>query len=403
MLASLNQNRASAALLFLSLGCQGEIVVPMPDAGDASSSTVPDASGTPDADTPDLALPPDPLCTGVFCPANSVCGRGICWCAPGFMGDPNTGCTPGNPCAEVTCQFGSTCNDRGECPCDPEFVDDGVGGCEAPFDQFPLERTPTDVCARWLADYPETAGVRWQEEPPDKCSPGQLDPAFVMDAVRRVSLYRWLVGLPAVTTSPGYAELTQACATVLDAENAGATNDIADTFACYSADAAAGASGSSVLRGAPSPAAAVDTFVEDAAAASLGNRRWIFGPQMGATGFGFRGNYTCMYAIDVEASTNPQYIAYPFGVFPTAALRGRWMWASGRLFTSDATTVTVLDASGAAVPVSNLTRLAGNVVPAALAWDVAGPLAPGMYTVTLQGLSGAMNELTYPVTLVDCQ
>lgn len=385
--------------IFVALGCQGQAQVGDPP--DVSVDVLVRDEGQPPPDAePDLPPQVDPLCLAVTCPANSVCGRGLCWCSPGYMGDANVGCTPGNPCADAECTFGATCTDSGECTCDIGFVED-LGRCEVLPNDFPLDRTTEEVCARWTAEYPEQAGVRWQTEPVDQCDVGELDPTFQLDAVRRVSLYRWLVGLPAVTTTTGHALLAQACATSLDAHDKGATNTISPDFACYSANAAEGALNSSVLRGAMSPAAAVDTFMEDAAAETLGNRRWIMNPEMGATAFGFRGDYTCMYAVDPNGTSSPPFLAYPFSVFPTAALRGRWMWASGSLFVNDTTTVTVLDSAGTSVPVTNVTPLRGNVFPNAVAWEV-GTVPPGEYTVTLQGLSGAMNELTYPVNLVTC-
>lgn len=384
-----------------TVGCEGEVVVPdLPDLPDMAM-TLPDIPGSPDMMTDrDEGMQPDPLCIGVTCQANAICGRGECWCAPGFMGDPNAGCTPGNPCEGVECDFGATCVDTGVCVCDIGF-DETLNGCEATPIEFPLDRTEEEICARWSRDYPETAGLQWQVEPADQCSEGELDPAFQLDAVRRVSLYRWLVGLRAVTTTQNYMTWTQACATALDAQNVGATNEVTADFTCFSGDAETGAAASSILRAAPSAAAAVDTFIEDAAAASLGNRRWILNPGMGATSFGFRGDYACMYATDANGIGGPQYIAYPFGVFPQQALRGRWMWASAQLFSDDTTTVTVMDAGGGNVAVSNLQRFPPAVFPAALAWDVA-TTEPGDYTVTLQGLSGALNELTYPVTIVAC-
>ncbi len=383
-----------------ALSCNGTTQIGgPPDGGDVAVAPQ-DLAMTPDTREPDLGPQPDPLCVGVTCTPNAVCGRGTCWCAPGFMGDPAVGCTPGDPCADQMCTFGATCTDAGACVCDIGF-EANTTRCDAVANDFPLDRTVEEVCARWTAEYPETAGVRYQTAPADQCDPGALDPTYQLDAVRRVSLYRWLVGLRAVTTTADYAKWSQACATTLDAHNMGATNTIGPEFTCYSANAAQGALNSSVLRGASSAAAAVDTFVEDAAAAALGNRRWIMNPGMGATAFGSRGDYTCMYAIDGNGSSTPPYFAYPLGVFPAAALRGRWMWGSSSLFANDTTTVTVMDSAGGNVEVTNVTPLRGNIFPGVVAWEVA-PTPPGEYTVTLQGLAGAMNELTYPVNLVTC-
>jgi hypothetical protein len=389
-------------LLLAVMSCRGEIVVPgKADAGDAGMTARPDAA-TADVVEVDLALP-DPACVGVTCATNAECGRGICWCSPGFMGDPNVGCTPGNPCDGVSCSYGGTCDDLGECPCDPGFTESMIGGCTAEVDEFPLQRTEEAVCARWLADYPEQAGPRWQVQPATECDLGELDPAYQLDEIRRVSLYRWLSALPPVTTLASYVELVQACATTLNAENRGATHEVLPEFECYSAEAVDGARESSIVRGVATPAASVDRYIEDDGVPGLGNRRWILNPEMGATAFGQRGSYSCMYAIDLSGSSNPQFVAYPYGVFPAQGLRGRWMWSSSQLVFNDTTTVTVTDAAGANVAVTDLTQLDGNIVPAALTWNVADATVPNEYTVTLQGLAGVATEVTYPVTLVNCQ
>ena len=390
-------------LIFLfALGCEGKVELPDGDLGMPDATPAADMVTMSDVvEVPDMPPVMDPACLGVTCPLNAECGRGVCWCSPGFQGDPTVGCVPGNPCADADCQFGATCTDDGACVCDIGFMDGMFPGtCEAvPIDDITM-RTSAEVCARWQTDYPERAGVQWQTLPPDTCTPGELDPAFQLDAVRRVTLYRWLAGLPGVTTEADYAVETQACATALSANGGSVTNTIDESFECYSADAADGALRSSVYLGAQSPAQAVDIFVEDDDVAELGNRRWILNPEMGATAFGYRGGYTCMFAIDSNGAGRPQYIAYPNGVTPLTALRGRWMWASASLISDDAT-VAVLDGTGAPVAISNVQHLPAINFPDAIVWDMPA-VAAGTYTVTITGLLPADTEVTYTVELVAC-
>lgn len=396
-------------LLVCTVACEGSIK------GEPTHPIVEDM-GSPSDDAEVDEGPPvaDPECVGVVCGANAECLGGTCWCSPGFMGDPNLNCTPGNPCADEVCTFGSTCHEDGVCSCDIGF-DESFTYCEFAEVDTPQLRTPIEVCARWNADYPETDAPQWLTEPAhisnpsagDACDPGELHPAVQLDAVRRVTLYRWLVGLPAVTTTRDYMTRTQACATTLDAHNVGATNNITPEFTCYSETAAAGALGSSILRTSPddqpvSAANAVDVFMEDKNAPNLGNRRWILNPQMGATAFGHAGDYTCMYAVDRNGAPTVPYFGYPIGTFPIEALHGRWMWASGELNANVRTRVAVLDSNGEALPIANVRDVTDNIdLPSGLSWEVPD-VQPGIYTVKLMDLVGEETELSYTVNLVTC-
>ena len=179
------------------------------DAGTDVDALVEDLGPALDATRPpDMAEPMvDPLCVGVTCTPSSSCYGGQCYCDPGFMGDPAVGCTAGNPCEGVSCAFGATCHDDGMCACDPGFASDDLGGCVFEMPSFPDERTQMEVCQRWTADYPTTAVMPWQIEPADTCDGGILDPQYQLDAVRRVSLFRWLAGLPAVTSGLAFQSI----------------------------------------------------------------------------------------------------------------------------------------------------------------------------------------------------
>lgn len=393
--------------ILFTLSCEGELAAPR-DMGPMSEPDALPAVDMPDAadmslmDAPvDMSEGPDPLCIGVTCQANAICAGGTCYCAPGYMGDPEAGCTEGNPCDGVTCAFGATCDDDGECSCDPGFLPDALDGCEYDIPTEPAERTAMEVCERWNADYPEQAAIQWQVEPADQCDPGILDPDFQLDAIRRVSLFRWLTGLAAVTTNVDYLRWTQACAAALDAEDAGATA-VDDTFQCYSEDAAKGAAESNLLRSAASPADSVDTYMEDAGEMRLAHRRWILNPDMGATGFGFRGQYSCMYALDQSGGlVSPPFVAYPMGVFPIDALRGPWSFSSEQALLTDAT-VTITDSGGSDVPIEDFFVAGGTFGLPTIVWTIANPVAGETYTVTIGNLAGEDSDIVYTVQLENC-
>jgi hypothetical protein len=389
----------TAIILALLGGCRGELA-----GNNSDASTEPDVEtdgGTADMTTqPDM--PVDTACDGVTCGDNALCVRGDCFCEPGFMGDPMAGCTEGNPCASVDCGFGSTCNDDGECPCDPGFTETNTGQCEAQ-ELSPDDRTKADVCDRWNSDFPIQAGVQWQERPSEQCEPGILDPAYQMDALRRVSLFRWLSGLGPVTSNTDYMGLTQACATALAAEDMGVRGQISEDWACYSEQASDGVLASNTISGATSAADSVVLYMTDEGVASLGHRRWILFPELGATAFGFRDGYSCMYTSDRSAFGGPDFVAYPFATFPDEGLVGPWSWSSEALGFDDSTTVTITDSSDAEVTVENVREAEGDFGWPTLAWDVPDAVAGEDYTVTIAGLAGEMMEVSYTVSLVQCE
>lgn len=393
--------------LICAAGCRGKLD-PVADTGAPDGGNVGDAGTTPDAapgrDMPDPepdVMMPDPLCVGVTCLPNSECHAGACYCAPGFMGDPLVGCQPGNPCDGASCAFGATCRDDGMCACDAGFDSDMLGGCVSQDPGFPDERSELEVCGRWNSDYPARAVQKWQVSPIDSCDGGILDPEFVLDGVRRVTLYRWLAGLPAVTTKVDYGPLTQSCASALAAEGIGVRPEITSDFQCYSPQAAEGALSSNITRGPTSPAEAVDDFMIDEGVESLGHRRWILNPEMGATAFGQRGTYSCMYAVDTNGSSNPLWVAFPFGTFPRQALLGPWTFATDKFSITNAA-VAITDSSGGAVATENVRVVPGTFGLPTLAWEVPAAAPGNLYTVTISNLLGDETEVTYPVNVVDC-
>ena len=109
------------------------------------------------------------------------------------------------------CPDGATCLDD-VCICDPGFVSTS-NGCELEEVGDPAQRTSSEVCQRWNEDPWTLTFDKWAEEPADQCDWGWLSEEYHLEAIREVTRYRWLVGLPAVTTDENAREITQACAT----------------------------------------------------------------------------------------------------------------------------------------------------------------------------------------------
>ncbi|MEZ4460000.1 MAG: CAP domain-containing protein [bacterium] len=313
-------------LSVLLMGCQGtadlESTNGTPfDLSVADSGT--DARTTPtpiaDAGTDTLSVadvPPDDPCFAVPCGANASCTAGVCACNTGFIGDANAGCTAADPCASVTCAYGATCR-AGVCACDAGFDPGPNDTCVAQSPGDTAARTQAEVCNRWNTDRVSQSQQVFQVDPTSSCDLGTLHPDTITDALRRTTLFRWLVGLPAVTSNPGQQENVQSCATTLAASNRGLSHALDDTYTCFTPAAATGAGSSNLAQGVARPADSVNLYVGDNGVRSLGHRRWVLNPRMGSTAFGQRDSYGCMYAFDASGSANPLYVAYPSpGFFP---------------------------------------------------------------------------------------
>lgn len=386
-------------------------------AGDAggydAGPTDPDASDPEDADPPgdDTGVDADAggsdddagiSCDDIDCGDNAYCEDAQCHCEDDYEGDPYDECVLPPPCDD-DCEFGATCIDD-QCVCDPGFttVSDG---CELEDVSDPADRTETEVCDRWNEDPWSYNTVQWADDPQDQCDWGWLTEEYHLEAIHETTRYRWVVGLPAVTTSENSREITQACATTLAAEGV-LTHDVDDDFACYTSEGASGAASSNIATGSASAADTVSLYIEDFNVPSLGHRHWIYNPGLSTTGFGFRDGYSCMHVFDNSGSADPEFIAYPAeGYFPDDALHGKWSIASSNLTLNGDTDVTVEDTSdNSSVGVNDIDFHPGDMYrPPMVSWNVASP--PGIgdtYEITIVDAYGDGDDLTYETTISDC-
>ena len=132
---------------------------------------------------------------------------------PGQLDGADAGADPQpGGCEGVVCEEKEWCLD-GVCRCQSGWERQGDACAPILPDDFNA-RTPESVCARWNADYPTRAGWVWQEGP-DACDPGVLSAAAIDDAVRRINLFRWLVGLAPVFNQRELNVYTQPCAVMM--------------------------------------------------------------------------------------------------------------------------------------------------------------------------------------------
>ena len=370
------------------------------DAGDAGG--VSDAAA--DTTNPDL-------CGGLACAANTKCVQGpageACRCKEGYTGDPYTKCEEKvrKDCmSSDDCPLGSRCIDD-SCHGDPLWELRGDMTYKRIPTPDPKGRTKKQVCEIFEKLDAELTTDMWEEKPQEECEPGRLKPEVQREAILYTNVYRWLIGLDPVTTKKEYLEKTQACSTALAAEGKGLTHTIPMSYTCYSEAAAQGAFSSNIASGARHPATTVPRYIRDIGNPKLGHRRWIFAPQVGATGFGLRGGYSCMYAFDKSGTDDQTEVLYPApGPFPIGAIHGPWTFMSTDLKTTNGTVEIVEVESGEKLDVQNVEDPGGRYGRLnTLKWTPRGVETNVEYEIRVSNL-GARGDVTktYKTTLVDC-
>ncbi len=256
---------------------------------------------------------------------------------------------------------------------------------------------PMTACDRWRDQYPERSAWVWRAGA-TQCDVGEIDPVAIDDAVRRVNLYRSLVGLPGIVGNAEFSRKAQHCAVLMAAMR---TLDHAPppTATCYTPEAAEAAGSSNLAMGTGSPAQAVDLFIEDGGVRSLGHRRWILYPRYSQGGFGHAHGYQCQWVFGWGVDPGVGFVAYPGpGEFPIQALRGAWSLSAEASFDGATVEVTRV-ADGVAVPVSGTWLPDPGFGQPTIAWYVPGA-GPGAYRVRV---AGGSRTFDYSTTLVDCR
>ncbi len=273
----------------------------------------------------------DGTCGGRSCGAHATCRDGTCECASGYAGDPYEGCwrAERSCSSHDDCGSGATCIEE-TCTCDPGFCRRrGQPGCVRPSVGDPESRSKRELCRVEEAMSGPLTRQIWAEQPESQCDDGELSPKVHWEAVRTTNLYRWLIGLDPVATAKTRLEGQQTCATMM-AANGDIEHDPPESWSCYSASGASAAGSSNLALGDRHPAATIPGYINERGAsnrATLGHRRWIFSPGMGATAFGHRGRFGCMHSFDRSGDDPRSTIRYPTrGPFPVGALHGPWSY-----------------------------------------------------------------------------
>lgn len=319
------------------------------------------------------------------------------------MGTPDTGvaCTTGCP-ANAHC-VGTSCQ------CDPYFVASGAA-CTGIVPGDPASHGDSDVCAQWSMGH-VTNAARAYDPGATMCDPGSLSRDALNDALRRMNMFRWLVGLTPATDDSTMNTRAQSCSLMEHLKGwPGASNPDphhpAPDWPCYTADGAAGAGSSNISWGAGSAADAMDNWMQDSGNdTTLGHRRWILHPPLGPVGLGFVGDASCLgvFASGGGGTSGDWYAYPPPGAVPTAITTAAWSWHTPRLGISAATVAITRMSDGASLAVRRLT-LSQGYADDTMGWFAMGwsPVAGQSYQVTVSGLTGSTTSVSYTVRPISC-
>lgn len=376
------------ALALLSLaGCEGVLrgdpVVTLSDAGPALDAPLP--PGTDGGPRLDAGPPPPGTDAGPLMPD-----------AP-----------PADPCAGVTCGTGARCDPGTRaCVCSPGFLDTG-GACTPAPTGDPSTRSATDVCTQWRDGHVTNAAAAWTPGP-TMCDPGSMSRDALDDTLRRIAMFRWLVGLPPVTDEAGRNARDQACAIMMYREGS-ISHTPGPSWACYTAEGAAGAGSSNLSIGTSDAADSIDLYVGDVGVEdSLGHRRWVLNDPLGVVGIGFAGNAGCLGVFDSSGSGSRPWTSWPnAGPAPVEATmdpfgrRVTWSFHSRSIGISGATATVTRVSDGAPLAVTSRV-LPSGYGPDTLAFAPMGwtPAAGQTYRVSIAGTSAG--TIDYEVDLVSC-
>jgi hypothetical protein len=266
--------------------------------------------------------------------------------------------------------------------------------------------TAADVCARWKADRADVSEGTWTGSVAS-CTPGDIGAIARANALRLVNLYRWLAALPPVTTDPTHDAQDQACALMMRANNM-ISHMPPNTWTCYTADGATGASNSNVSSG---PAvSSVDLYMIDPGnATTIGHRRWVLSNSLGPIGIGGTDKASCMWTLSGTGKAGKPWMAWPAaGIVPVQALTQRggmtvdstgWTVMSDSINLAGAQVTVTVDGTAQPVTVTQLDANYGSRY--AIRFNPTGwtTQAGKTYVVAVSGIPTAIN---YTVQVVDC-
>jgi hypothetical protein len=232
------------------------------------------------------------------------------------------------------------------------------------------------------------------------------------NALKILNTYRFISGLPDVTTDPVRNQKSQACALIMDANND--LNHFPPSNWLYNTDGGYEAAGKSNISSGQA-VRSIDLYMSDFGAgnaASLGHRRWFLSNQLGPVGIGSTTGGSCHWVIGGTGNAGKSWQAYPPpGPIPLQAIAipgttsvdstGWSIQAYNSAFSLTGATVTVTD-NGVNAPVTVTQLLANYGSLSALRFNPQGWTSQAGHTYDVTVTLANATVINYQVQPINC-
>lgn len=280
--------------------------------------------------------------------------------------------------------------------------------------------TPTPVPTSWAA---QAAALYDVQPDAAACSAGTLRAAVKADFLAKLNAVRALHNLPAVTYS-SVEDDHEAAASLMMAVNRTLSHTPPTTWTCYTAGGATAAGSSNLIGGwgtglnFSSEDDYIAGWLREGGTAAIGHRRWILDPFLGKVSYGrvslvlsdgSRASAAAMKVFNFSGGVAvpggvPGFVAYPYGDYParyfqptdylsfTAIANAGGTFGANSSVSFAGATIRVTGSSGGLTVTDVASDNDGYGVANSVQWRVTGLQAGVTYTVTISGVSGALQS-----------
>ncbi len=187
----------------------------------------------------------------------------------------------------------------------------GAGGGSTSCDGTISGSREAQVCHAFRCARDNMSEGNWVGGNVASCVPGDMDNPGRANALRLLNAYRFVAQLPQVVTDPELNAKAQACALMMDANNA-LSHHPPTSWLCYTADGDEAAASSNISSG--RGVRSIDMYMSDYGASnalSLGHRRWFLSNSLGPVGIGSTSDSSCHWVIGGAGDAGRKWAACP--------------------------------------------------------------------------------------------
>lgn len=322
----------------------------------------------------------------------------------GSGGAPPVTCSP-------ACPHGAYCQPASQtCQCLHGFKANGAS-CEPVLPGDPATHSAAEVCAEWKSGNTVSDPNPWKAGPTE-CDPGTLSRGGINDAVARINMFRWLVGLGPAVDDQQYNDTNRWCAVVASWNPPGTVpnpHSPPSTAKCYTPTGASGAGSSNLSWGVGVAEAITQFMLDNGNFTTFGHRRWIMSAGMGVTGIGHYagggpyGRATCQYSFGGGTTyPAPDWVSLPPpGFAPTELVN--YVWTFHHKASVGSATIKVTHAvTKADMPMTPLKLSGGYGSYSTIGFQQQGWAAKDgdVFDVVVDGFTGG--PLAYQVKAIAC-